>query len=247
MVVFEIFRGSWAGCAFWRQCTEATTSFLSLMSTTRYWAKSSNASVSLEGFEPAETPVQEILDELKQSKWLNNLCPKSCEGKWCISEDSQQWWQPFFPERLAERSALLCCGHGKRRYSVRSASGSLDGGTLSGLSQTLGPFSSRSRAVAQAGAAGALSMNIVGQMHELLCDDDGLARVGVNTHFTAVRFKTLQVDSPEVQEEDDLLLGTRNSFSRTVAQYISLPFCSTARPVEPGRSLHRNTCLGERS
>ena len=96
MVVFEIFRGSWAGCAFWRQCTEATTSFLSLMSTTRYWTKSSNASVSLDWFEPAETPVQEILDGLKQSKWLNNLCPKSCEGKWCISEDSQQWWQPFF-------------------------------------------------------------------------------------------------------------------------------------------------------
>ena len=49
---------------------------------------------------PAESPVQEILDELKQAKWLNLLCPKSCEGRWCSFEDSLQWWQPFLPERL---------------------------------------------------------------------------------------------------------------------------------------------------
>ena len=47
-------------------------------------------------------------------------------------------------------------------------------------------------------------MNIVGKMHGLLCDEDGLNKVGVNTHFTAVRFKTLQVDSPEVHQEDRL-------------------------------------------
>ena len=47
-------------------------------------------------------------------------------------------------------------------------------------------------------------MNIVGKMHGLLCDD-GLDKVGVNTHFSAVRFTTLQVDSPEVQEEDHLM------------------------------------------
>ena len=28
------------------------------------------------GFEPAETPVQEILDKLKQAKWLTFVCPK---------------------------------------------------------------------------------------------------------------------------------------------------------------------------
>ena len=39
------------------------------------------------GFEPAETFVQEILDELKQAKRRNPLCPKSCEGRWCSSED----------------------------------------------------------------------------------------------------------------------------------------------------------------
>ena len=60
-------------------------------------------------------------------------------------------------------------------------------------------------ALAQACATGALSMNIVGKMHGLLCDEDGLKKVGVNTHFTAVRFKTLQVDSPEVHQEDRLM------------------------------------------
>ena len=48
---------------------------------TRFWARSSNASVSLGGSSLQETPVQEILDELKQAKWLNRFVPKELRGQ----------------------------------------------------------------------------------------------------------------------------------------------------------------------
>ena len=48
-------------------------------------------------------------------------------------------------------------------------------------------------------------MNIVGKVHGLLCNKDSFDKVGVNTHFTAVRCKTLHVESPEVHEEDRLM------------------------------------------
>ena len=86
-------------------------------------------------------------------------------------------------------------------------------------------------------------MNIVGKMHGLLCDDDGLDKVGVDTHFTAVRFKTFQVDSPEVQEEDrfmHILARLSTCFLEQEVHFLAhwrntypYPFCSTARPVDP--------------
>ena len=86
-------------------------------------------------------------------------------------------------------------------------------------------------------------MNIVGKMHGLLCDEDGLDRVGVNTHFIAVRFKTLQVDSPEVHEEDRLMHILARFTTSSLEQEIHFlahwrstyryRFCGTARPVDP--------------
>ena len=40
------------------------------------------------GYVPAETPVQDILDELKEA--MCALYTKSCEGRWCSFENSQR-------------------------------------------------------------------------------------------------------------------------------------------------------------
>ena len=83
-------------------------------------------------------------------------------------------------------------------------------------------------------------------MHGLLCDEDGLDKVGVNTHFTAVRFKTLQMDSPEVHEEDCLMHTLPRLTTCLLEQEIH--FLAHWRSSYPDRfaALLDPSCLGER-
>ena len=165
---------------------------------------------------------------------------------------------------MHERSALLCCGHGKRRYSVRR--------TLSRLLQTLVPFSRSS-----AGLSVGQGLYYRSPPHEHRWQDARAAlrrrRFGQGgrqhlLHCSAIQnppggftrsVRRRRPPHAHTGTIDDLLFGTKNSFSQTLAQCISLPFCDAAiaeirvlvGALESGRKMKgafwtnviRNSCL----
>lgn len=102
MGVFEIFRGPWGGYAFWSQSVEGMRAHLDLAGKHDPIIEDEFQNIcKARGLNPEDTKMEDLITELKEAKWLSVLAPKSCQGRWCSFEDSQAFWSPHLPERLA--------------------------------------------------------------------------------------------------------------------------------------------------
>ena len=93
MGVFEVFRGPFRGYAFWRQSVESMQSYLMLAEKDDPILHDEFFAIcDARGLDPTTTSGEDLLESIREAKWLEVLAPKSCAGRWNSFEDSQRFW-----------------------------------------------------------------------------------------------------------------------------------------------------------
>ena len=101
-VTFEISRGPWKSQAFFQQQLEAMHEWLAELDDADPLFEHFVAKICRDKqLDPASASTSAIIEDMRSSKWLERLGPKTAQTRWFSWHEAQEFYQPHTGERLA--------------------------------------------------------------------------------------------------------------------------------------------------